>query len=734
MNFIKNFWGSKGTPETELASIPGELNLVRGPNSPKSSFECIYPDAELSLMEADGGYRLIAHQVFEEGAVPDEEDDGLSELENQRLFLVDEFLKIAYSARDSATVISWRDPDGDDDDRFEFVCEKNVSPGTLDLFDTTARRAQYARKYGKDAPTAADLEEFNFDEVIESGVPLHAAAAEEAPKDEGKDAEEEEKVVHKFTDGEILVEKKCTLYFYDASTDTFVIQEKDVKVVLVAIDKFEYWIEVRRPDSAILGVDLRDAITPVFSHESNSFIFNLLLQNVTAVSYLIRFSEKEDLAEFEQTFNIATWEFQNKAEWKSVSEVEHGYLLKTMKNQDVEMLDYDDDLPEEEEEEDEDEEDEEDVERDRSANGDFFTERRGDKVTQKFERNSQLEVGNVIDRSYVVRGDKVGVFRNGDDMEYYTTISNLRAPDGTKLVPSSVMLHEQDTAMMLQDRDNPNKLFHMDIEYGVIDEWDLDRPVVDYAPVTKHAQTTDEKTLFGIASRNMFRMDPRLSGNKVVSGEEKMLMKVSPFSTIATTEHGYVAVGSVNGEIRLVDKIGKRTKTMLPSMGDKILGLSVSANGRWVLATFKSYLLLIEVANETNNGFTQSWPKDSKPQPRRLQISPENTAYMFQATHEPINFTPAHFNSGIGVEEQSIVTSTGPYVITWSLRKILKNDPSPYLIKRYDSNVTADNFMFGTDKRLIVALEDDVGMLSKSALRRPDRDSLLNPPASRRRS
>ncbi|PRT56269.1 Vacuolar import and degradation protein 27 [Wickerhamiella sorbophila] len=722
MNFIKKFWGAESAPETELASIPGALNLVRGPNSPKSSFECIYPDAELSLMEADGGHRLVAHQVFEEGAVFDDEDPELCELENQRLFLVDEFLKIAYSARDSATVISWRDPDGDDEDRFEFVCEKNVPAGILDMFDITARRAQYERKYGKPPASNADLEEFNFDEVIDTGVPLHAS---EERKDKEEQKGSEKQVVHPFTDGKSLVEKECTLYFYDASTNTFVIQESNVKVVLLETDKFEFWIEVRSHDSAILGVDLRDAVTPVFSHESVSFIFNLLLENKTAVSYLIRFAEEEDLAAFEQAYNIATWEFQNKASWKTLSEVDHNYLLKTMRSEDVVMFDDDDHCSEEDFEE-VDEEDDDELE--------VLTEWRGDKQTHNFYRNSQLEVGNVINRSYVVRGDKVGVFKNGDDMEYYTTISNMEAPDGTKLVPSSVMLHEEDRAMILQDRDNPEKLFHMDIEYGKVDEWDLCRPVVDFAPVSKHAQTTNEKTLFGVASRNMFRMDPRLSGSKVVADEEKQLTSVSPFTTIATTEHGYVAVGSVNGEIRLVDKIGKRTKTTLPSMGDKILGLTVSANGRWVLATFKTYLLLIEVANETNNGYTHSWPKDSKPKPRRLQISPENTAYMFQNTREPISFTPAHFNSGFGVEEQSIVTSTGPYVVTWSLPKVLKNDPSPYLIKRYDSNVTANNFMFGTDKRLIVTLADDVGMLSKSALREPNRDTLLDLPSTKRKS
>lgn len=87
----------------------------------------------------------------------------------------------------------------------------------------------------------------------------------------------------------------------------------------------------------------------------------------------------------------------------------------------------------------------------------------------------------------------------------------------------------------------------------------------------------------------------------------------------------------------------------------------------------------------------------------------------------------AHFNTGIDTKEQSIVTSSGPYVITWSMRKVLQDKGTPYLIKRYNENVTAENFVYGTDKNVIIALEDDVGMVARRTFRKPTRESLVTP-------
>ena len=56
-------------------------------------------------------------------------------------------------------------------------------------------------------------------------------------------------------------------------------------------------------------------------------------------------------------------------------------------------------------------------------------------------KNSQLAVGFKGDRSYVVRGNNIGVFqhsRDQDRVKYYATIGNITSPKGKKFNPKKV--------------------------------------------------------------------------------------------------------------------------------------------------------------------------------------------------------------------------------------------------------------------------------------------------------
>lgn len=106
----------------------------------------------------------------------------------------------------------------------------------------------------------------------------------------------------------------------------------------------------------------------------------------------------------------------------------------------------------------------------------------------------------------------------------------------------------------------------------------------------------------------------------------------------------------------------------MPALGDAILGVDVSADGRWLVATCKTYLLLIDTLIGEGRykgqlGFDRSFPAEAKPVPRRLQLKPEHVSYM----QGKVEFTPARFNTGLGEEEKSIVTSSGEFVITCAL-------------------------------------------------------------------
>ena len=116
------------------------------------------------------------------------------------------------------------------------------------------------------------------------------------------------------------------------------------------------------------------------------------------------------------------------------------------------------------------------------------------------------------------------------------------------------MLHDQDTTMIISDPLNPHSLYRLDLATGrVIEELNIsnDMGISSFAPNTKTSQTTQEQTFVGTSHNALFRIDPRLSGSKLVGDQMKQYAGKVDFSTLATTEKGGMAVGSSKGEIRL---------------------------------------------------------------------------------------------------------------------------------------------------------------------------------------
>jgi hypothetical protein len=97
------------------------------------------------------------------------------------------------------------------------------------------------------------------------------------------------------------------------------------------------------------------------------------------------------------------------------------------------------------------------------------------------------------------------------------------------------------------------------------------------------------------------------------------------------------------------------------------------------------------------------------------------TIEMFQMTVP--SFTPARFSTGQS-EERAIITSSGPYVITWNLRRVKQGHLNDYQIKKYDDVVVADNFRYGQDRSIVVTLPESVTMISKKSLSCPSPKSL----------
>lgn len=764
----KYIFGSN--PQEALIELPqGQLYLVR-PLSPKGYSELIFKDSAIRIRRTnqDFQYQLVVQRVFEEGEAEllaeeegeDAELDALASERDEKTFLLDEALHFRVEIREGGDkVLAWKDLSGDTGDIYQFVCDNTVPPTQVQQFLQTAQECQYERKYRKPNTTAIeeDLAQFEFEEEhpIPPASPLHSPTLTrsiesvdemffkkntansgakrepvallepevDAPVLTGPDAENPPEALENYAT------VSAELHLFDPQPGHFALVDDAVIAIVSEVGKWQYWLQINGHAKAWLGTPVVADFNPVFDFEYLSFVFNHFANDGTAKSWLLRFKDQKTLETFQEAIMQAIWEKLNETKWAKVQEKDREYVLDAFGDLTME------DAPLEEEEE---EEEEEEIEDDRARSESYDSDEEEDSTMPKNadgEVNSQLAVGYKHDRSFVVRGSKIGVFKHtpNNHLEFSTNISKVMTPSGKLMNPKKVMLHSEDRDLILQNEIDPNKLYRMDLEYGkVVDEWNVhdDIPVVTFAPENKFAQMTSEPTFLGISHNALYRIDPRLSGNKLVDSDMKQYTSKNDFSAIATTEKGYIAVASNKGDIRLFDRLGIRAKTQLPALGDPVTGMDVSADGRWILGTTKNYLLLIDAQqksgkNEGKLGFERGFSADSKPIPRRLALTPEHVAQFYHETGKPVSFTPAKFNTGENTEETSIITATGPYIIEWNLKRVVRGMKAPYKIKRYEEEVKADDFKFGTDKNVIVALPNEVNMVAKQSLRKPTRESIM---------
>lgn len=705
----------------------------------------------------------------------EEEEEGAESLDkDEKTFLLDQSLHFRADQRTSGEqVVAWRDLSGDPGDVYEFVCDISVPVDKVHTFVLAAVNCQYERKYRKPArqATESELTEFYFDQ--EDAIPAASSAsspidpiptskqsaahmAEEvksskrqanlaAGRSDGDESGPSQvpRAIPPPKSGETLARQAAELHLFDFDSGTFVLQDPSVVAAVLDLGNWQYWLQITGADGKDrLGQPIVADINPVFNFEYLSFIFNHYTENGSAYSWLLRFHDQGTLENFQEGLMQALWEQLNEMKWSKVKDQERDYVMEAFND-----LTMDDAPPlEEENESAEEEEEEEEEEEGGGAEGQRGKHYDSDESEDEVElddnngnANSQLAVGTKYDRSFVIRGSKIGVFKHlpNKHLEFTTNISKIETPKGQLFSPRKVMLHSEDQNMVLQDESNPNSLYRMDLEYGkIVDEWKVhdDIPVTNFAPDTKFSQRTATQTFIGHSRNALFRIDPRVAGNKLVESQLKQYVSKNGFSAAATTEKGYIAVASDKGDVRLFDRIGVNAKTQIPALGEAIIGLDVSADGRWILATCRTYLLLIDALqkegkNEGKLGFEKSFAKDSKPQPRRLGLKPSHVAQFQHETGAALAFTPAKFNAGPDVQETSIITSTGPFIVTWSLKKVLAGNKDPYQIKRYSAQVVADNFEFGSDKNVILALPNEVDMVSRKSFKRPTRESIAGPPS-----
>ncbi|KAJ3324713.1 hypothetical protein HDV06_005971 [Boothiomyces sp. JEL0866] len=742
--------------ESQLNFAVGEIHrklFYLDPSSPESK-KLIYTDASIVVKSTSTPYNfelLISksddadNYVDEENELNDFEASFLIDV--QLLFKRDRFRLQWADIEDESGICGW-----------EFLVDSTIPGSNVDLFEEAVHYSMMQRKLKKpkDDITRNDFESFVssyaktvsqssvgvwkstspnkslnispnklVDTPVSPIIPVETAAI---PKPELTLSPPDISVVQskvrhmlkpvEIESCEVLIKMNCELWIYDVVSTTFIQCFPQIQVELLKSleEEFKYEFVVYIEGVASIVQELKNEIYPFFDSQQLAFIWNTISEH--PISWSIKFA-KEDASiyqEFNHWFSNCLYEATNKSSFSKAKKLEQDFIQNMFEDMEIDS----DRLIEAEEEEDEEEEETAPVKQERENPFNDNSE------------NSLLAVGYKHNRSFVVRGNKIGVFKHGeeDDLEFATTINNIGTMNGQYFSPRKVMLHQQDSSLLMMKPKDYKNVYKMDLETGkVVEEWNVDEylSVSEIAPEAKFSQLTAEQTILGINQKSMFKIDPRLSGSKIVQDTSKIYGSNLQFSTIATTGNGKVVVGSDKGEIRLYDKLGKIAKTSLPGLGDPIIGLDTTENGEYVLATCKTYLLLIEttVKGESKSAFEKS----IKPTPRRLTLKPEHAAWL----GPNISFTPAKFNAELGGREKRIITSTGKFIISWNFREIKLGKYYNYTIKEYTEKVVADNFKYGQDRDIIVALPSNVEMVKKNHLSTPvkllkSRSEIVNSP------
>lgn len=482
------------------------------PHSLKGNSELIFNDAAASIRRTgqEFQYQLVIQRAYEEGEAElqaEDEDDvaaALGSETDEKTFLLDISLEFRSVLRDNGeAVLAWRDLSGDSDDIYEFVCDESTKPGEVSTFEVAAVECQYERKYRKPKETATekDLEQFNFtSQSVPAASPIEAppvmplndpsgkAPALDSPARAAKDRTAKKKshstglerestptvappsaAVPK-TVKEVYSKEKAELHLFELESGSFLLQDSSVVATVSEVGTWQYWLQITGEDREWLGQPVIADLNPVFNFEYLSFIFNHYTDDGSAYSWLLRFKDQETEERFQDGIMRALWEQLNETKWQKVDKDDQQYVLEAF--QDLTM----EDTPAEGED---DEPEVEEPEYDGQQSESYDSDESADDVVTKPDDgnvNSQLAVGYKHDRSFVVRGSKIGVFKHtpNNNLEFSTNISKVTTPKGGLFSPKKVMLHAEDTNMVLQNENNPNSLFRMDLEYGkVVDEWKI---------------------------------------------------------------------------------------------------------------------------------------------------------------------------------------------------------------------------------------------------------------------
>lgn len=235
-----------------------------------------------------------------------------------------------------------------------------------------------------------------------------------------------------------------------------------------------------------------------------------------------------------------------------------------------------------------------------------------------------------LDNSFLVNDTGFHVYRNFDKGIRKGVDVKFEGGNLREETPNKALLMRAETNMMLMSplnngKPHASKLHQLDIETGkIVTEWKFEK---DGADITMRDITNDtkgsqldpsESTFLGLDDNRLCQWDMRdrkgivqniatASSPVLHWSQGHQFSRGTNFQCFATTGDGSIVVGSLDGKIRLYSKTSMRqAKTAFPGLGSPITSVDVTFDGKWVLGTTDTYLVLICTLFTDKDGKTKT--------------------------------------------------------------------------------------------------------------------------------
>ena len=333
-------------------------------------------------------------------------------------------------------------------------------------------------------------------------------------------------------------------------------------------------------------------------------------------------------------------------------------------------------------------------------------------------KNEILKIGGHIDNAIVLRTYKdhcdVGLFTLDRDCKFRMALNGVRGSDGSRILVDDMLMFNSDRTLLMHDADERSRIHVLDMGRGaVVDYLNADKNGIDHN-VTHFIASEDDRTFIAFNRQNTMLFDPRQSHHIIDMSEYKSSCE---FTCGASTRNGRLAMGSENGVVRLYRGPCKSRATVTFQVnlgGEPIIGIDISPDERWVLATCPYYISVFSVyAPSTGKlGFDAGMGKD-KPPLTRLAIKGEHqqlVADCFDGELPP--FSPAKFDVK-GGKAVAIVAAIGTCLVTWDFRRIERNSQPRYSLKLVGGETVVDDQPFTATSDIMFISDNQVSVVDR---------------------